>query len=208
MNVPPATVFHRLRARARLVFPGNGPKIATWTIVNPGEDPIPFAATAPPRPLAREKGLALAEELGAKKLALVFFVGPSPTHWPDIFDAAEILRRSGAACVLATRGSVVNAMSAPVIAYHFTTIFITTTAVVPGEDLKGLSTLAALQPRGRVEARIFGQVIPEKEKALREAGADRVLSWPPASSRESLIISADGTMQPGESPWCADHIRL
>ncbi len=205
MNVPPATFFHRLRARTRLLFPGKSPKIATWTIVNPGEDPAPFAATAPTRPLAREKGLALAEELGAKRLALVLFAGPSPTHWPDIFDAAEILRRSGAACVLATRGAVINAMSAPVIAYHFTTVYITTTQDVPDEDLRGLSTLAALQPRGRVEARVFGGVTIEQERALREAGAERVLPWPPAFSRESFIISADGEMQPGKSPWCADH---
>ncbi len=155
----------------------------------------------------RKRSLAAAEELAARKPALVFFVGSSPTHWPDLFDMVEILRQTGACSVLATAPDVFNAMSAPRIAYHFARIYCVVARKVSNEDLRGIRLLTSLHPRAAVEARIFGDSTGEKAPALYAAGVCRVCTWPPQNSRECLVVEDDQIVL-SNSPWCADHVWL
>ncbi|MCB9475751.1 MAG: hypothetical protein H6685_02705 [Deltaproteobacteria bacterium] len=213
MNVPPATLTHRLRARRR-VKGGDASKVVVWQVAHPGEDTSFYDFEAPDNVLLRERGMEIAEQLADEQVGLVVFVGPMPTAWPDIFDAAERLRQGGAACVLATPPDVFNAMGAPVIAYHFTIVYALLPQEPTAEDLARVKILADLSPRCAIEARVYGhryrltagQIDPKAQEQLRRLGVKRVEAWPPPTSIPCRVVSPTGEITTGESVWAADHI--
>jgi hypothetical protein len=207
MNVPAASLFHLLKARVRLHCGQGASKIAIWPVVNPDEDGRQYGLEGIKAAVGRKTSLAAAEELAARKPALVFFVGPSPTRWPDLFDVVEILRQAGACSVLATAPDVFNAMSAPRIAYHFSRIYCVVARKASNEDLRNIRLLTSLHPRAAVEARIFGDPTGEKAQTLYAAGVCRVCNWPPKNSLECLVVEDDQIVL-SNSPWCADHVWL
>lgn len=203
MNVPAATWFHRCRARARLRMGPLAERVIVWTVGAPGDDMSVWEDAAPAEPVLREDALARAEALAATRPAIVFFVGPSPTRWLDLLDVVEVFRIGGAAVVLATPPGVLNPMSAPVYAYHFTRIYVVTPAEPDAGARKAIAGLTALYPRGPVERRVWSDAAIA---AGEVEGVERTRVWPSRERREAIVVAANLTTARRETPWPWDHV--